>query len=369
MTRDSSVRPVGIAVVGAGVMGREYLIAGGDSNLLDIRGVYDAVEASSRAAAREVETRSYESIDAVLRDPSVEAVILATPPAVRKELAGQVLKHGKHVLLEKPATLSSTETRWLLERSDGLVAACCVGRFRCLESSRVVAQTLADGVLGSIRSMTCHAFAALPAKMSPFMFHRKENGGGMMVNLGCYDLDYLLGSLAWKPQPVRVWAKWWGVPHASLAHVPPDTDVEAQVVAMIELSDGSVLSLDRGNYMPTTMTNQWTFVGELGLLHSDLMPGNYYQPGASFDVEGVHREVTLDVGNASGGVASIAVWSGLETFRDAHRAVVEDFALAVRTGAEPATSLEHALDVQVLIEAIYRSALSGQPIELDYAGT
>lgn len=62
-------------------------------------------------------------LDAMLRDPKIDAVAISTPVATHYSLATKALEAGKHVLLEKPMTSSSEEAMRLIELADrcGLV--------------------------------------------------------------------------------------------------------------------------------------------------------------------------------------------------------------------------------------------------------
>jgi len=53
--------------------------------------------------------------EAVLKDPSIDAVVISTPVATHYKLARKALESGKHVLLEKPATNSASEAEKLIE--------------------------------------------------------------------------------------------------------------------------------------------------------------------------------------------------------------------------------------------------------------
>ena len=64
----------------------------------------------------------FESYDALISAPAVEAVYLPLPPALHYEYAQKVLINGKHLLVEKPATLSGMESHSLISsaREKGL---------------------------------------------------------------------------------------------------------------------------------------------------------------------------------------------------------------------------------------------------------
>lgn len=62
--------------------------------------------------------RTTTSYDDILADPSVDAVVIATPVATHYQFARRALENGKHVLLEKPATSSTAEAEKLVELAD-----------------------------------------------------------------------------------------------------------------------------------------------------------------------------------------------------------------------------------------------------------
>ena len=62
-------------------------------------------ESSVVGLPEERKPRLYSDSTALLADPNVDAVLIATPPATHYTLARDGLKHGKHILLEKPAVL------------------------------------------------------------------------------------------------------------------------------------------------------------------------------------------------------------------------------------------------------------------------
>lgn len=80
-----------------------------------IAGVADP-RAELRALVPSTEPRPmlFESAEELIDHPSVEAVVIATPVALHFNLAARALKHGKHVLVEKPMCASLAEARELV---------------------------------------------------------------------------------------------------------------------------------------------------------------------------------------------------------------------------------------------------------------
>jgi len=58
----------------------------------------------------------------------------------------------------------------------------------------------------------------------PWRLSKAMNGGGILVNWGCYDLDYLLGITGWMIEPRLALARTWGVPETFAAYAAPGSD-------------------------------------------------------------------------------------------------------------------------------------------------
>ncbi len=106
---------VHVAVVGYGYWGPNLVrnMAGLESARL--RAICDLVPAA-RARAEETypDVPVTSDLEAVLADPSIHAVVIATPAASHKALALQALQAGKHVLVEKPLTTTTADARVLI---------------------------------------------------------------------------------------------------------------------------------------------------------------------------------------------------------------------------------------------------------------
>jgi len=106
---------IGAAVIGAGFMGpvhTEGLRRAG----VDVKGILGVDEAESRSAAEALGLpKAYASFDEVLADGEVQSVHLAVPNRLHYEMAKKALQAGKHVLCEKPLSMTSAESAELVE--------------------------------------------------------------------------------------------------------------------------------------------------------------------------------------------------------------------------------------------------------------
>lgn len=101
---------VNIVIIGAGdIAARRHIPALLKGEHTYFYGVLNRHPESTKAVADKYGVKAYESLDEVLFDENVDAVLIGTPPDRHAEPAIAALKHGKHVLLEKPMTLSVKE--------------------------------------------------------------------------------------------------------------------------------------------------------------------------------------------------------------------------------------------------------------------
>jgi predicted dehydrogenase len=118
---------IGMAVIGAGYWGPNLVRNAMATASIDLRWLCDLDEDRARAVLGRYSTvRPTDSFDAVLDDPSVQAVAIATPAASHFPLAMAALDAGKHVLIEKPLTSSLADGHKLVQAAQdrGLVLMC-----------------------------------------------------------------------------------------------------------------------------------------------------------------------------------------------------------------------------------------------------
>ena len=104
--------PLRIGVIGTGSLGYHHARILRDLNGVVFKGFYEASTERAGTVARELGIRAYPSIDALLAD--VDAVSIVVPTSKHHEVAMQALHAGKHLLIEKPITVTLAEADELL---------------------------------------------------------------------------------------------------------------------------------------------------------------------------------------------------------------------------------------------------------------
>ena len=119
-----------IAIIGCGVIAQFHLRALAKLKTARAAVVCDVRSEVAQKTAEEFGIERWSTdAGALLRDPSIDAVILALPANIRGPLAVEAFKNGKHVLTEKPIGMNAAEVRTMIAAQGDLVGACCSSRY------------------------------------------------------------------------------------------------------------------------------------------------------------------------------------------------------------------------------------------------
>jgi predicted dehydrogenase len=126
--RDPQAVPIGVAVVGCGYWGANYLRVLSELPNVRVKLACDTNPVRLKSVGerfRFVEQTRH--LDDVLESSLIDAVVVATPAATHYEIAEQSLQAGKHVLVEKPLTIRAQESEALVALAAELNLTLTVG--------------------------------------------------------------------------------------------------------------------------------------------------------------------------------------------------------------------------------------------------
>lgn len=139
--------------------------------------------------------RWYDNAEALIHDPEVDAVYIATPPYAHQEYTFAVAAAGKPVYVEKPMARTHAECQAMVNACQDAGVPLWVAYYRrCLPRFVKVKALLAAGAIGEPRSVTVRFYrdwyqptnGQLPWRVDPAIA-----GGGFFVDLASHTLDYL----------------------------------------------------------------------------------------------------------------------------------------------------------------------------------
>lgn len=178
------------ALIGYGGMGRWHVEKLRTLPEFEIAGVYDILSERRKAAVKDGLT-AYDSLESLLADASVELVTIATPNDLHRPIAIQAMAAGKHVISEKPVTLSSRDLQAMIDasRKYGRIFSVHQNR-RWDEDFLIIKQIYEQNSLGRVFNIESrvHGSRGVPGDWRNTWLQ----GGGMILDWGVHMLDQLL---------------------------------------------------------------------------------------------------------------------------------------------------------------------------------
>jgi predicted dehydrogenase len=235
--------PIGIALVGTGFGQKVLLPALADCPQTQVVAVYhrDRTKAEAIAQAHQVPHAS-DNLEQLLTRSDVQGVCIATPPFLHYDMTQQALQAGKHVLLEKPTTMTVAEAKTLYSRSRqaGLQTALNF-EFRYIPAWMALKTLLEHYHIGKPRLICINWLVPGRADSSrPWSWHAcTEAGGGSLGALGSHTFDYI----AWLFGPIKQLCGRLitsiGYRPDAVTGMPKAADADDTCLVMLELMDGT----------------------------------------------------------------------------------------------------------------------------------
>ncbi|PFG39985.1 putative dehydrogenase [Georgenia soli] len=139
--------------------------------------------------------RWYDDADALVADPEVDAVYVATPPGSHREHVLRAAAAGKPVYVEKPMARTADECEEMIDACAGARVPLFVAYYRRAMPRFVRVKELLDGgAVGAVRAVAVRLQRPAPAWEGgemPWRLQPEIAGGGLFVDLGTHTLDLL----------------------------------------------------------------------------------------------------------------------------------------------------------------------------------
>jgi predicted dehydrogenase len=339
------MQPFGIGIVGLGMVADVHARALAElAPEVEVRGVFARDPARRADFAARHRLPAAPSLEALLADPRLDAILLLTPPDARLPIVEAAAQAGKHVLAEKPlerSAAAATEIVELCERAG--VTLGVVFQHRMRAASRALAELARSGRLGALATVQ----VALPWWRPQSYYDEPgrgsyaRDGGGVLITQAIHTLDLMLSVTG---------------PVAEVAAIAGTTrlhrmEAEDFVGAGLRFANGAL-----GSLVATTAA----FPGGPESLALGFEEGTGRLEAGALSV--TRRDGTSETIGAASGTGGGA--DPMAFPHDWHRDIIADFVGAVREGRPPAVPGRTALEVHRLIDALARSAREGRMVEL-----
>lgn len=324
-------------ILGDAAINQRLLPAFRASRTAELRAIASrSAEKAQAAAARDGIPVAHGSYDALLADDGIDAVYVPLPNHLHAEWTRRAADRGKHVLCEKPLTVTAAEAA-------ELVAYCRAKNVRLMDGfmwphhprTHKLRAFLDSGAIGEVRKVNA-AFtfnlAGLPAdniRMQP------QAGGGGLLDVGCYTTFAVRYWM--RAEPVRVFARAVFV-----------NGVDVAMSGVMTFADGRTANFDCGFTHPLR-----TWVEIVGTEAVVRVP-NLWIP----DRRAVFQVLRQD------GMFDQAVEEVETPGEDQMVHMLDDFAAAVRENREPVPNPDEAVKTGRVMDALAKSAREGREVEV-----
>ncbi|WP_420585050.1 inositol 2-dehydrogenase [Ruegeria sp.] len=325
-----------IGLLGAGRIGRVHAQAIAAHPHSQLCAVSDAIADAAEGLAAEHGATARDSME-IIADPSIDAVLIATPTDTHSDLIEAATAAGKAVLCEKPVDLS-------LERAMACQAAAAetgqpvmVGFNRRFDPSFTALKSAAEGgEIGKPELLSITSFDPAPPPVNYI-----KVSGGLFRDMMIHDFDmanYLMGQL-----PVQISA-------VGTAIVDPEIgragDVDTAVVTMT-YADGMIAVIKNSRRAVYGYDQRIEMLGSDGLLQAHNILEN-----------------AVVKSTANGVTGAKPTYFFLERYMPAYRAEWDAFVKAVQGETAMPVTLGDGVAALAMAEAATRSAQSGQPVAM-----
>ncbi len=242
-----------MGIIGFGSMARQHYHALTDHyDRIQIRGVFDLDE-SACEHARERCLKVYESQEAILADPEIEIILVATTNDAHKTIVIDALRAGKHVICEKPVTISSEELLEIMAvvKETGKVFTIDQNR-RTNRDFILMKRKVEEGTIGKplVIESRVEGSRGMPSGWRTL----KALGGGMMLDWGVHLIDQIMYMI---PEKVsQIYCKMLNVQY-------PEVDDNFRLMMTFESGLITIVEVGTNHYVAHPI---WYVMGETGTL-------------------------------------------------------------------------------------------------------
>ena len=338
--RETGRQRVRVGVIGAGAISQlMHLPILSERNDVDVMAVADPDGAKARAVAQRFGVPRVLNDDDLIAADDIEGVVICAPSFLHEDFAAECLKAGKHVLVERPMSLSPGGARRLLEVAEDTGNGLVIGlSHRYQANVRALRSAVAEGALGELGTVRVTWLnRAVRRPRTGWRRRALEAGGGALMDLGVPALDLALWVLGY-PEVERVTATTRG----------DGFDVEEEAHLFAVTKDGVAVTLTASwrLHAPEDRHRLWIFGSDGG---ARLSPLSIYR-----QVGGRTADVTPRQPIPRGGE---------DLFTNGFRRLLDEF-VRVAAGTAAASPPSEQVILMKLIEAAYDSAREGREVKL-----
>ncbi len=294
------------------------------------------------------------SFEALLENPSIELVIVNTPNALHYEMTRQALLAGKHVVVEKPFTVTYEEAKSLIQLAKEKQLVLTVFQNRRWDGDFLtVQQIVGQKLLGRLVEYEAHYDRYVTEIRSESWKEADEPGSGILYNLGSHMIDQALVL--------------FGMPKAVTADIGArrkGSNVDDYYNVILHYPDLKINL--KSSYLVRELGPRYMLHGTMGsFVKYGIDPQeDALKVGKFPDGDDWGKESTTDWGKLNAEINGLNYAGKIETLQGNYTIFYQNLYDAIRHGTPLAVKPEEAADVIKLIELAIKSNKEGRTVEV-----
>jgi UDP-N-acetyl-2-amino-2-deoxyglucuronate dehydrogenase len=347
----------GFAIVGTGLISTTHFEQISAIEGAKVVAVYSRKEEKARSLAEKTGADWYTDYQEMLKRKDIDIVSIITPSGTHADMAIEAARAGKHVIVEKPMDIS-------LEKAQQMIDVCRKQQVKLSVISQHRFDTSAVKIKDDIDS---GRFGKMVLGQASVNWYRPQSyydtskwrgtiemdGGGVLINQAIHTIDlfqYFMGEVE------NVYAH-----TAILAH--EGIEVEDVAVATVKFKNGGLGTIVGTTAAYPGLSARLELIGTNGtaVIENDQLMKHYLR-----NPNNVSEAINLaSIESLNGGDRDHASIDPASLDGASHRLQFIDMINAIREDREPLVNGEEGLKPLKIILAIYESARTGQPIQIE----
>ena len=341
-------KELGFGIIGCGFISNHHAQAILHTEGACLIGATDVNEQNAEAFCKKFGITHFHSAQEMMSSDKVDIVCICTPSGFHAQNALEVIRAGKHVLVEKPLALNVEDCELLISEAEKHgVKASVVSQCRFHKTSKTLKKLVEDGRLGRIvtADLTMKYYRSPEYYLaSPWRGTWEHDGGGALMNQGIHGIDILL-SVMGKVRSV----------HGLARTLARKIETEDTAAAIVEYENGALGLIQGTTSVYPGYPRNFVVSGTKGTV------GIAENAFTEWNIEGEAIPADIEIGKAKN--------SGASTPHDLdfaeHVPHIEEMVRAIREDVPLTSSFEDGRNAVRLITSIYESSRTGKTIYFD----
>ncbi len=352
-----------VGIIGVGFIGTLKHLEGlaGNADLCDVVAVCDFDPTRAETAKDKFGSADcYVTADwhDLVNDASIDVIYVCTWNISHCEITCAALEAGKHVMCEKPMAVTGADARKMVETAKRTGKTLTIGyQNRLRQDTQFLRGVVDAGELGEVYVAKAHAVRRRGVPTWGVFTDKEKQGGGPLIDIGTHALDlalWFMGNYEVDSVTGSVFEKLRDKPEGNPGGGwdPATFSVEDSAFGYIRMKNGAVIFLEAAWALNVKNPREAavTLIGTEGGAEID-RKGNEYEVTVNKVL--ANRMIVSDPGASAPDSGNFTTLGTLET---------KQFLEALRDGTQPIVLPEQACVVTEVLEAIYASAASGEPV-------